>query len=61
MSSGEESKWKQEAISKNSAVKQQMQQVTESREHKFVGVTLLKKEGKTVKLTIIKKERSSFL
>jgi hypothetical protein len=39
-------------------VKIQMQRVTESPKHKFTMATLLKKEGNTAKLTIIKKERA---
>jgi hypothetical protein len=53
----EESKRKQESIGKNSGVKQQMQQVTESRKHKFTAATLLEREGKVAELTIIKQER----
>jgi hypothetical protein len=55
----EESKRKQESIGKNIGVKIQMQRVTESPKHKFAMATLLKKEGNTAKLTIIKKERRS--
>jgi hypothetical protein len=57
----EESKRKhrRQFIGKNSAVKQQMQRVTESCECKFTVATLLQREGKTVKLTIIRKERCS--
>jgi hypothetical protein len=43
----EESKRKQESIGKNSGVKQQMQQVTESRKRKFTAATLLEREGNT--------------
>jgi hypothetical protein len=42
----EESKRKRESIGKNSGVKQQMLQVTESCKHKFTAATLLKQEGK---------------
>jgi hypothetical protein len=40
-------------------VKQQMQQVTESRKRKFTAATLLEREGKVAELTIIKQERRS--
>lgn len=46
---GEESKKKQEAIGKNSDIKQQRQGVSESHECKFVVATLLKRENKTAK------------
>jgi hypothetical protein len=55
----EESKRKQESIGKNSSVKQQMQQVSESRKRKFTAATLLKREGKVAELTTIKQERRS--
>jgi hypothetical protein len=53
----------QEAILvKNSAVKIQMQQVTESCQHKFAAAALLKKEGKSAELIIIRKdEHGSFV
>jgi hypothetical protein len=59
MSSSEESKRKQESIGKNSGVKQQMQQVTESRKRKFTVATLRKREGKVAELTTVKQERRS--
>ena len=55
----EESKRKQEAIGKNFAVREQMEQVTQSRKRKFAETTLLKRENKKVVLTIVKKERRS--
>ena len=55
----EESKRKQESIGKNSCVKQQMQQVTESRKRKFTAATLLKRADKDAELTTIKQERRS--
>jgi hypothetical protein len=55
----EESKRKQESIGKNSGVKQQMQQVTESRKRKFTAATLRKREGKVAELTTVKQERRS--
>jgi hypothetical protein len=56
---GEESKRRQEAIGKNSAVKLQMQQVTQSRKRKLAAATLLKRQEKNIELTIVKKERRS--
>jgi hypothetical protein len=56
-----ESKRRHESIDKNSAVKIQMQQLTVICRRKFAAATLLKKEGKTVKITVIKKERCFFL
>jgi hypothetical protein len=47
----------QESIGKNSGVKQQMQQVTESRKRKFT--TLLKQEGKVAELTTVKQDQRS--
>jgi hypothetical protein len=55
----EESKRKQESIGKNSCVKQQMQQVTESCKRKFTSATLLKRADKDAELTTIKQERRS--
>jgi hypothetical protein len=56
----EESKTRQEAIDKKSAVKKQMHDVTHSRKRKFAAATLLKWEQKTFERTIIKKECRSF-
>jgi hypothetical protein len=52
----EGSKRKQESIGKNSGVKQQMQQVTESRKRKFTAAPLLEREGKVAELTIVKQK-----
>jgi hypothetical protein len=57
----EESKRKQEAIGKNYAVREQMEQVSQSCKRKFAATTLLMREEKNVVLTIIKKERRSLL
>jgi ABC-type enterochelin transport system substrate-binding protein len=57
----EESKRKQEAIGKNYAVQEQMEQVTQSCKRKLATKTLLMREEKNVVLTIIKKERRSLL
>ena len=55
----EESKRKQEAIGKNSAVKVKLQQVTQSRKRKLAATTLLKRQEKNDKLTMVKNERGS--
>ena len=55
----EESKRKQEAIGKNSAVKVKLQQVTQSRKRKLAATTLLKRQEKNDKLTMVKNERRS--
>ena len=52
----EETKRRKESKGKNMVVKKQMQQVIESCKRKFAKATLLKKEGKTAELTLIKKE-----
>jgi hypothetical protein len=49
----------QESIGKDSGVKQQMQQVTESRKRKFTAAMLLKREGKVAELTTVKQDRRS--
>ena len=49
----------QESIGKNSGVKQQMQQVTESRKRKFTAATLLKQEGKVAELATVKQDQRS--
>jgi hypothetical protein len=63
----EESKMRQEAIGKNSAVKKQMHDVTHSPKRKFAVATLLKKERKDFGkyhhqegAPLLRKERCSF-
>jgi hypothetical protein len=58
----EESKMKQEAIGKNYAVREQMEQASpQSHKRKLAAKTLLMREEKNVVLTIIKKERRFLL